>query len=107
MPSEEHCQFFAKYHDTTIAVEVKSRHRPGVLHTPGTADPDRLFTGRGIEPLLNRALHQQPGDRPFLLKSYPWRFQVGTSDRNECHARSTQNRYFLTAECFTSDGVAL
>jgi hypothetical protein len=49
-----------------IAVETKSRRRPGVLHQPGTlpaaeqmrADVDRLYRD---------ALQQDPGNRPFAI----------------------------------------
>jgi SEC-C motif len=66
--SKPHCEFIAKYRPTgiEIAVEVKSRHRPGVIHTPGSASAEDLLKG-GIASLLRDALRQNPGDKPFMI----------------------------------------
>jgi hypothetical protein len=57
-------------HDSTtkivIAVEAKSRHRPGALGFPGEADLDKAIRG-DVENLINEALEQNPGDRPFVV----------------------------------------
>ena len=49
-----------------IAVEAKSRHRPGALGFPGEPDLDRAIRG-DVERLINEALEQNPGDRPFMI----------------------------------------
>lgn len=57
-------------HDPTtgvvIAVEAKSRHRPGALGFPGEADLDKAIRG-DVENLINEALEQNPGDHPFVI----------------------------------------
>jgi nucleoid DNA-binding protein len=64
----KHPEFVARNPRTReeVAVETKSRRRPGVLHQPGTmaaaeqlrADVDRLY---------REALQQDPGNRPFAI----------------------------------------
>jgi hypothetical protein len=50
----------------SLAVEVKSRHRPGVLHVRGDAtDPEAVPAT--IEGLFADALRQNPGDRAFAV----------------------------------------
>jgi len=50
----------------SFAVEVKSRHRPGVLHAAGTAaEPEAVAAN--IEGLFVDALRHNPGDRPFAV----------------------------------------
>lgn len=66
--SKKHCEFNA--HDpttgSTIAVEAKSRHRPGALDFPG--EPDQLMAIRGdVEGLINQALEQNPGGSSFMI----------------------------------------
>ncbi len=60
---------FIADHPTTgdsLAVEVKSRHRPGVLHAVGTAaEPETVAAN--IEGLFVDALRHNPGDRPFAV----------------------------------------
>ena len=55
-------------HDQTsglvIAIEAKSRHRPGALSFPGETDLDKALR-EDVENLINEALEQNPGDRPF------------------------------------------
>jgi len=66
--SSTHCEFIA-YHRPSkirIAVEVKSRHRPGAIHTPGIAEEEKLLRG-DIGRLLREALQQNPGNLPFLV----------------------------------------
>ncbi|MFC1630050.1 YecA family protein [Patescibacteria group bacterium] len=64
----KHCEFIATHQKTgiSVAVEVKSRHRSGVLHTLGIRKEEDLLKG-DVQKLLNRALKQNPGDRPFLI----------------------------------------
>lgn len=64
----KHCEFFATNSTTgeSIAVEAKSRHRAGVLNTPGSTDEPRLLRG-DIARHLREAAGQAPGDRPFLI----------------------------------------
>ena len=52
--------------DTTLAIEVKSRHRAGAVHEPGPVDPDRIQRG-DIASLIDQALEQNPGGRPFVI----------------------------------------
>jgi len=50
-----------------IAVEAKSRHRPGALGHPGEP-PDELAALRaGVEQPIRRALPKAPGDKPFVV----------------------------------------
>jgi hypothetical protein len=51
-----------------IAVEAKSRHRPGVLHHPGNAaaQSSELPLRADVERLLHDALEQNPGGLPFF-----------------------------------------
>lgn len=64
----KHCEFIATHKQTKekIAVEAKSRHRPGVLETEGVT-PDFSTIKTGIERVYNRALKQQPSSIPFLV----------------------------------------
>lgn len=66
--SKKHCEFFAKQNDTSIevAVEVKSRHRKGVLHEKGDLDEEEILRG-DVERLIGKALKQNPGDKPFFI----------------------------------------
>lgn len=61
-----HVEFIAAHPSgTRIAVEAKSRHRPGVLHQPGTANLDVLRAD--VHDLLKRALDQTPDDIPSVI----------------------------------------
>ncbi len=66
--SKKHCEFNA--HDLTtgamIAVEAKSRHRPGALDFPGQFDAVKAVRG-DVEDKVNEALEQNPGDCPFMM----------------------------------------
>lgn len=64
----KHCEFFALHRSSglSIAVEAKSRHRAGVIHTEGVEDERKNMKGN-VEQLLNRALKQSPQDRPFMI----------------------------------------
>jgi nucleoid DNA-binding protein len=49
-----------------VAVETKSRRRPGVLHQPGTLPtPEQLSAD--VDRLYREALQQDPGNRPFAI----------------------------------------
>jgi len=65
---KKHCEFIAKHKKTgvCIAVEAKSRHRKGVIHTKGLSDEDKLMKGN-VGGLLNKAKEQSPGDIPFMI----------------------------------------
>lgn len=66
--SKKHCDISAVDVATgdSIAIEAKSRHRPGTLGFQG--DQNTLTAMRGdIASLINQALEQNPGDRPFLI----------------------------------------
>jgi hypothetical protein len=66
--TEKHCEFYAT--DPTsgesIAVEAKSRRRPGVLHMEGERSDDTLLRA-GVARHIREAAQQGPGDRPFLI----------------------------------------
>lgn len=66
--TQKHCEFFAKHRPSgiVIAVEAKSRHRPGVIHTVGVEDDRKNMKG-DVQGLINRALKQNPGDKPFMI----------------------------------------
>lgn len=66
--ARKHCEFIARDAGTSaeIAVEAKSRHRPGVLHEPGQVDELRALRG-DVEGLINRALEKDPQDCAFMV----------------------------------------
>jgi hypothetical protein len=60
------CEFAARHpNGEVIAVEAKSRHRPGALHVPDetSAPPSRA----DVEALYRQALEQNPKDKPFAI----------------------------------------
>jgi len=63
-----HCEFIATHIETgvSIAVEAKSRQRPGIKHATGKVDEKKLLRG-DVQKLLNKALKQNPKDRPFVI----------------------------------------
>ncbi len=64
----KHCEFIAKHQESKIeiAVEAKSRHRMGVLHTPGATDDRKLARG-DVGKLLNEAFKKTEfGKMPFI-----------------------------------------
>ncbi len=65
---KKHCEFVATHKQSKekVAVEAKSRHRPGVLEVRGTL-PDFKIVKTGVERVYNRALKQQPQGLPFLM----------------------------------------
>jgi hypothetical protein len=65
---KKHCEFNAKHKTTgeVIAVETKSRHRPGMLNREGDF-PDDPKLRADVQSLLNQALEQNPADRPFAV----------------------------------------
>lgn len=66
--ARKHCEFIAEDPATgaTIAVEAKSRHRPGVLHYPGEVEELKALRG-DVEGLVNEALKKDPGDSAFMI----------------------------------------
>lgn len=64
----KHCEFIATHNETgvSIAVECKSRQRPGVKHATGTTNESKLLHG-DVQKLLNRALKQNPKNNPFII----------------------------------------
>lgn len=64
----KHCEFVATHKKTKekVAVEAKSRHRPGVLETKGNL-PDFNTIKTGVERVYNRALRQRPKEYPFFI----------------------------------------
>lgn len=66
--SKKHCEFIAKdvVTGSEIAVEAKSRHRAGVLHTLGVFDEAKAIRG-DVNRFLKEALEQNPGDKPFMI----------------------------------------
>src|SRR3989338_6132772 len=66
----KHCEFIATHRTTgsSLAVEVKSKHRSGVLHQIGFLSPlEKLLSARMIRRLFNDALEQNPKDVPFAI----------------------------------------
>jgi hypothetical protein len=63
-----HPEFIARNKRTgeEAAVETKSRHRPGVLHQPGTLPPAEKLRA-DVDRLYWEALRQDPKDRPFVI----------------------------------------
>jgi SEC-C motif len=67
--ARKHCEFITRLAGgppVEIAVEAKSRHRPGVLHEEGPVDESRAARG-DVEHLISQALEQDPGNRPFFV----------------------------------------
>jgi hypothetical protein len=58
------CEFIATHRENeySIAVEAKSKHRPGVIHEPGEEDTTAL-----MKRLFREALEQNPKDFPFAV----------------------------------------
>jgi hypothetical protein len=67
-PVATHCEFIATHMATgvEIGVEAKSRHRRGVLHTPGTVDEQAIARG-DIKNLLDDAVSRGPDGMPFFI----------------------------------------
>jgi hypothetical protein len=68
---QKHVEFVATHRPTgqQIAVEAKSRHRAGVIHQPGVADPDDPLRGdaRAIRALYKAAVEKAPEGVPFVI----------------------------------------
>ena len=66
--SKKHCEFVAthKHSKDKIAVEVKSRHREGVLNQSGKFNPDKKIIP-GITRMFNQVLQQQLDKLPFAI----------------------------------------
>jgi hypothetical protein len=68
---EKHVEFVATYRPTgqEIAVEVKSRHRPGVLHESGDPDEDDPLRGdaRAVRRLFRNAIDKAPDLIPYIV----------------------------------------
>jgi hypothetical protein len=65
---EKHCEFIATHAETgvRIAVEAKSRQRPGVKHREGSAEPEQLLKG-DVGRLFRDALAKNPQDITFII----------------------------------------
>jgi hypothetical protein len=63
---ERHCEFYAvhRHSQQRVALEAKSRKRPGVLGVKGDFREDHAF---GIESLYKDARQQNPDDCPFCV----------------------------------------
>jgi hypothetical protein len=59
-------EFVAEKEDEQVAVEAKSRHRPGVLQHPGKAQGEEPAPAN-IKHHYEEALQQNPGSIPFLV----------------------------------------
>ncbi len=115
--TKPHCEFIATHDETnvSIAVEAKSRHRAGVIHTPGKRDERKLLKA-DIRRLFNRALKQNPGDRPFVIfvdlnspltpnsdfDEKPWSREVRRilNSYSSGHKPNVCNGYFVTNYAF-------
>ncbi len=60
-------EFFATKAGERIAVEAKSRHRPGVLHERGEYIAESEPARARIRGLFQQALEQDPGGSPFIV----------------------------------------
>jgi hypothetical protein len=60
-------EFIATKADERVAVEAKSRHRPGVLHERGEYVAEAEPTQARIRGLFQEALEQNPGGVPFVV----------------------------------------
>jgi hypothetical protein len=69
--SVKHVEFEATHRPTgqTFAVEAKSRHRAGVLHQPGTPDPEDPLRAdaRAVRRLFMNAIQKAPTDKPYFV----------------------------------------
>ncbi len=66
--TDKHCEFVATHAQTgvRIAVEAKSRQRPGVKHREGSAEPEQLLRG-DVGRLFRDALAKNPKDATFII----------------------------------------
>jgi hypothetical protein len=66
--NQVHCEFYAIHQHTRakVAVEAKSRRRPGTYHTPVVTD-STVGSACDVEGLYREAVRQNPGDRPFAI----------------------------------------
>jgi hypothetical protein len=66
--TEKHPEFYAEIPEENfkVAVEAKSRRRPGAIHETGELSMSNLRKTR-IVPLINDALKQAPGNMPFIV----------------------------------------
>jgi hypothetical protein len=62
----KHPEFFASRNGFRMAVEAKSRHREGIIHTPGKRVDTKAARG-DVERLYNRARQKAVGDVPFMI----------------------------------------
>lgn len=65
----KHCEFIAVHvaSEMKIAVEVKSRHKKGVIHTSGEIDEQKNYKGN-VQKLLNQARQKSEyGTMPFMI----------------------------------------
>ena len=64
----KHPEFVARNRQTgeEVAVETKSRRRPGVLNQPGTVPPPENM-GADVDRLYREALGQDMGNHPFAI----------------------------------------
>lgn len=67
----KHVEFVATHRKTRheVAVEAKSRHRPGVLNQQGAQDADDPLRGdaRGVRALFTKALEKAPETTEFMV----------------------------------------
>jgi hypothetical protein len=111
-------EFFAERKEPSErpAVEAKSRHRPGILHEPGSP-PEVMVLKGDIEHLLNEALEQNPGGLPFFVfidlnlpltpgiptEQKPW-FKDLKNIFGRIEAQSTMQQDDFTGVVFTNFG---
>lgn len=65
--SKRNPEFIAEKDGERIAVEAKSRHRPGILEEPPQAYQGRSHASAKIKEHYANALQQNPGGVPFLI----------------------------------------
>ncbi len=67
-PKRRRAEFIAHHAETDVhvAVEAKSRQRPGIIHAEGEPDLRKSMLG-DVQPLFNKALKKETDDLPFLI----------------------------------------
>ncbi len=84
----KHPEFVATHDETgnKVAVEAKSRHRKGVIHSTGEADLRKALLG-DITQLFNRALKKDHEDLPYMIF-------IDVNAPNDASEKTLESRWF-------------
>lgn len=107
--TEKHPEFYAEFPNGNlkIAVEVKSKHRPGVIHQSGEPNISNLKKTR-IVPLINDALKQNPGNVPFIIfVDINQPFELSTTKEDHLRRLMSSTANMKKASPKNPDGFAL